>query len=273
MSGSVNVNRLVYINSLNRTTGTNEDFYINENLTNGPHFGPPQVPSRVKLVRASIPYTWSNVTTSNNKFSLTDGGGTFAIVIPPGNYTGTTLATAVNAAITAAGPLETYTVTYSTTTLKFTVSATGNFQLNFTGADSAGNLLGFGNVITPLGAAVTSTNVASILPDYEMFICSDLIGGSDNGAIRLEQAATSEQILAIATINASFGGIVQYDPANDIPFYSCIQSPYSASYQNPGSQSASRIRLFLRWPSGNPISLSGAHWTCQLNFEFASLRP
>jgi hypothetical protein len=269
-----NVNRLVYINSLNRTTGTNEDFYINENISAGPHFGPPQVPGRVKLIKAAIPFTWDNITSNNNKFTIIDSMGSYPVTIPIGNYSGSSLAPVILAAIVAAGPADTYTVTYDSATLKYTIAATGDFQLDFTVVNSAGNLLGFGNVITPGGiGSVTSTNVAGILPDYEMFVCSDLVGGSDNGVILFNQPANSEQILAVVPINACYGGIIQYCPCGDIPFYSCIQSPFSAAYQNPGSQSVPRIRLYLRWPSGNPINLEGAHWTCQLNFEFASLRP
>lgn len=267
-----NVNRLVYINSQDRTTGTNEDFYIAENISAGPHFGPPQVPSRVKLIKAAIPFTWNNVTDNNNKFSLNEGSDV-PITIPVGNYTGATLATAVQNAIMATTPTYTYTVTFNATSLKYTISATGNFELDFTGVDSAGKLLGFGNIITAIGTSVTGNEVASILPDYEMFICSDLVGGSDNGVILFGKPAASEQILAVVPINSCYGGIVQYCPCGNIPFYSCIQSPFAAAYQNPGSQSSPKIRLYLRWPSGDLIYLNGAHWTCQLNLEFASLRP
>lgn len=256
---SLLANRIVYLDSSRRTSGTSEDYVI---VQNGAHWGPPIAPSRVKLVSAAIPFTFGNIGPGNNQFNI----DSTLITIPAGFYTGTQLASVIQA---LAGSTSVTSVTYNSTALSFTFSGGSSFSLNFTIPNSAGNVLGFGNVVVT-GTSLTSTTVAGILPDYEIWVCSDLVGGSDNGVVPIYDPPSSAQVLAVVPITSCYGGIIDYRGCCSTPFYGCSASPYVNALTN--NQPAS-IRMFLRFPSGLAVDLHGAKWTCQLNFEWGSYRP
>ena len=112
-----NDRKTIYINSApayRDVGGTSEDFTITDTgdtLTN--------LPKTVKLVNACIPFTWFNVyqgTQSNNHFQFEDGASTqYTFDIAPGNYNGTTLAAALQAALNDTASPDTFTVTFAGT--------------------------------------------------------------------------------------------------------------------------------------------------------------
>jgi hypothetical protein len=255
------MSKTLYVNSSNRDSlTTNENFTITD--TSGRY----TVPYRsIKLVSAIIPYTWNNIVTGvNDRFGVNEppGVGTTTITIPAGSYTGPTLATAVQTALNAAGLGNTYTVTFNTSTLLFNFSATGNFILDFTISHSIASRLGFTvGTKTASGTSVNSAFIPQILVDNELFICSNAVGGIDNGFARLQPgAATNTQILAVIPITTTYGGIIEFAAPVDYPSFPISQATW-------GGQSASNppvISFSLQFPSGFPISLFGQHWSCTL---------
>ena len=275
MAGINTLLKQIYINSsapYRDVGGTNEDFIITEN---GRHFGPPLAPKRVKLGCAAIPYTWYNVTSSNNKFSVTDAGGTFAITIPVGHYDGPGLSSTISTQLNASGTPLTYTVLLSPTTYKLTISATGNFSLNFSVANSADLLMGFvTNTITPAAATVTAPNMIGLLADSQIFICTDLISGADNGLITwtpAPAAASNRHILAAVTVNGTFGSVLTSCGSDNVPFFDMRQSPYvAAAISRTEPPPPRQMRFWLELPSGLPVSLNGSSWSMTLIFDFGS---
>ena len=83
-----------------------------------------------RLTWAAIPATIYNVTAANNTLYWDVGGGGRLQTITAGYYTPTTLAAAVKAAMDTPGP-EVYTVTYSATTGKLTITTTANWGFTF----------------------------------------------------------------------------------------------------------------------------------------------
>ncbi len=267
MSAATN-QKTFYINSsaaFRDPSGTNEDFTITTTT-----FRLASVPKRVKLINACIPYTWNNITDFNNTFTLIEPGvpASYIITVPDGHYDGFTLASILQTAIMAATPTLTYTVVFSSTTLKYTISATGTFQLDFTTSNSIAVQLGFNvDTITSPDTSTTSTDVAQLIPDYQIFICSDLVTGSDNGVmVWTPDPPSSSEVLASVPIAGCFGGIITY-VTNGEPFFPISQSAF-AQQKNPGDTSPRVMRYFLRFPSGIPVNLNGVHWTAQLVFEF-----
>ena len=116
------------------------------------------------------------------------------------DISGTTLAVASQTALNTGHAL-TYTVIYDTTTFRFTISATGTFQINFAIANSIAQALGFTEITTPSTTSITSPDVAVINPDTEIFISSSLVGGIDNGIISYFTGPSSNlKILAIVPL-------------------------------------------------------------------------
>jgi hypothetical protein len=267
--------RSIYINSAYRSDGTNEDFTITKTVQ---EFS--QIPQSAKMISASIPFTWQNIVADNSTFTITEVpfGPELSddFVIPTGNYTSTTLATALETLINASTVLaQTYTVTYDSATSMFTISTVGPepFQISFV-SPSAAVPLGFVESSTnPSSPALTVTSTAAIqlMADYEIFVCCDLVKGSDNGVMIWDplndpSVDNQSQILARVPVTGCHGGILQYTAPNDLPFYKISQSAFARSI---GAGTPASIRFFLMLPSGNTLDLGGYHWSIELVLDFS----
>jgi hypothetical protein len=255
--------KTIYISSKNKTSGTSDNFTIvdtQERFVN--------VPQSIKAKTVTIPVTWYNVTSANNKFEFTGANtGLHAIVIPPGNYSGTTLAAALEAAITALINCGEYTVVYDCSTGKFTIaSKTEEFSIDFTIAENMADILGFEEVVTGDALSHTSTKVANIIIDTEIWICTNLIRGVDNGVLPWtgNPPKTEKQgVVACVPVTACFQGIIHYTVPIEFPPYTITNSKFT----NPGNDPR-ELQLSLAFPSGAPISLNGHDWSMQMIFDF-----
>jgi hypothetical protein len=103
------------------------------------------------------------VVTANNKYiDFDEGGAELTATLTVGSYNGASLATEIKTQLDVAGDL-TYTVTYSESTAKFTIAASGNFTLRwFNGTHKAtdiSDLCGYSDAANDTGAATyTSDN-------------------------------------------------------------------------------------------------------------------
>lgn len=123
--------RYLFIDSTERTFGTSGNFRISlkdaiSDLAD------------IRLESACIPYSFYNVNTNTSlTFQEEPSPGTFTVPLtiyfPPGNYTPTSLATAVASTMTSNSASGfTYTCAYNTSTLKYTISSTGKFAIFWT---------------------------------------------------------------------------------------------------------------------------------------------
>ena len=110
------------INSVARSSGSSDNFQLTTKVA---LFG------RYKLVNATIPFASNNcITGVNDTICFYENSTQKTATISPGQYTATTLATAVQSALnTASASYNTYAVTYSSTTTKLTITAGNNFQI------------------------------------------------------------------------------------------------------------------------------------------------
>lgn len=261
----------IYINSSPNFIdigGTDSQFTISKPFSNFT-----LAPKKVKLLSARIPYTWNNITSINNQFSLIEYPGpvSYGETIPSGRYTASTLASELQTILNnTPNKLNTYTVSYDTNSMKFTISATGNFQLDFTGSNSIGTALGFGPVLTPEGTSIQSTGVAVLQSDNEIFITSSLVSGIDNGIVPWFTESTTTNypdygILASVPINTCWGGVINYQTEASEPWQDCSQSSFS--YQTISGTSV-QIGFGLFFLSGTPVDLNGAHWSANISLQF-----
>lgn len=96
----------------------------------------------------------------NRTFSVNDGVVTYTISLAQGNYSTTTLATEVQSKLNASGSIVTWTVTYNSTTGKFTISATGPVTYAWATYPLCGKLLGFASTVT--NTTIVSDSVPNI---------------------------------------------------------------------------------------------------------------
>jgi hypothetical protein len=273
--------KTIYVNSspeFRDAGGTSEDFTITDTeqtITN--------LPKTVKLVNACIPFTWFNIysidqgetTVANNHFEFEDSADNpFSFDVTPGDYNGTSLAAAIQAAMNATVSPDTFTVTFSTTSFKFTfhTSNVAGMTLKLDGiANNMERPLGFDAAGPDPAKAQTieSPNVSNLLIDLEMFICSDLVCGAENGIIpwNTESPDPDLCILARVAVRSCFGAIMDYSAHPELPFYPVTQSFFS-KIKEPLDTSPRTVRYYLRWPSGIPVDLNGYNWTGEIVFDF-----
>lgn len=105
------------------------------------------------------------VAAGNKYIDVDEGGAELTATLTTGNYNGQTLATEMKTQLDAAGAL-TYTVTYSESTGKFTIAATGNFTIRWnTGTHKAtdvSGLCGFSDAANDSGAATYTSDTVVI---------------------------------------------------------------------------------------------------------------
>ena len=113
-----------------------------------------------RLVSAEIPLSFYQFSASIGNTSVTINSTT--VTIPDGNYTGTTLASALGSVITAV--IASATVAFSASTQKITITSTGSFTLTAT-ASNLGRYLGFeAGVFSSAPNNITSQRVVITQP-------------------------------------------------------------------------------------------------------------
>ena len=118
--------QIIYINSNNRLSGTESDFYFNVTLAPNNNF------NRVVVLYASISKSYYSVEVNLNTIELVEGASNMTISLPIDNYNRSSFGILVASSLTSASPSGwTYTVTYpvinvSVDTGFYTISIAGN---------------------------------------------------------------------------------------------------------------------------------------------------
>ena len=169
--------QILYINSSNRVSGTDEAFTYSLPIEVGSHF------DRVCVLACSIPKSFYVIQQFFNTFTLIEGVSTATISITPGNYSYLSFMVVLPALLNAASPNHwTYTMTYpnrliAADTGKFTYTTTGNggTQPQFITTVNVYEQLGFAPNSTNTFAAnsLTSTNCINFSQEETLFIHSD----------------------------------------------------------------------------------------------------
>ena len=223
----------------------------------------------VKLISAQIPFSYYVFNSTNNTFTLTaTSGGPYTFVIPVGNYTAATLATALAAELNAIDPAGAYTVTYSATTGKFTfTSLTPGYSFTFTftelpasqtnegpGATNPRLWIGF-----PAGdtSSTTGTIVAPFVanisgPGYLLLIAS--LGARISRSVRVNGFNSEDPpLLAKIPVNVNPGGLILFeDPTENYAF-------------DMADGYLQEIEFSLQFGDSNlPVDLNGQPWSLVL---------
>jgi hypothetical protein len=183
---------------------------------------------------------------TNKYIDFDEGGAELTAIITPGTYTAATLAAEIKVRMDAAGG--TYTVTFSTTTGKFTIARTGNFTLRWQSgtntANTAGAMLGFAVAANDTGAATyTGDNVA--IHTSEAIDC-------DLGE------ALEYDTVAILGHNLTASAVIKFYGADDDAFTSNVVSDTIAHYGNNifAFVAAARTKRYVRFYIEDPTNPS-----------------
>lgn len=145
------------------------------------------------------------INSTNNTFVFRENSGVvdFTATVSAGSYTGTDMASALQTAMNASGAANTYTVTFSSTTYKITISANGVNTFNIQSSST---------ILAKIGFASTSTFSNSKTGSYLV----RLDGTSYIDIVTSLPVTTfcsnySRQVLKRVYFNQPFGSIIVYE--------------------------------------------------------------
>lgn len=213
--------------------------------------------SSAALLSAEIPLTYYAFTATRGNTSLTFkyAGTPGTVTIPDGNYTTSTMATALAAALAAAFPAAgAFTVTFSATTSRCTIAvASGTVAVDATASDGTdlATLLGFQRgVVTSGTATVTGTGAATMSPDAYLLISIDELDAA--GLATTYGMAAGRAFAKIPLKNDSFLAN-PYD----------VGAPRLLAVRPPLSR-LERLHVSLRFGDGTAVDLNGGEWSMTL---------
>jgi len=175
----------------------------------------------MKILEASIPFTYYVINTDNNTFTLSDGTYTGPVVIAPGTYSPTDMITELTAKLNAVSGLV-YTVTANASNRTFTISTTGPFTLTFVDTvDSLAFVLGFVVGANSSVLNVLQGSVEQLLGSNFVYINSNSVGNQVN--LFLPQGSSTYgnggPQMAMVPVTGSFGSnIIFKDPCSTLWF-------------------------------------------------------
>lgn len=131
----------------------------------------------LKVVSAEIPLAFYTINSLNNTFIVNyNGGGNTTVTITPGNYSSTSLRTALETALDVIN--SSFTVTINTVTSKYVFAAATDFVFTFSSLDTSLALfLGFGvGSFSSTTSSLTAPNVFSVTGASYLYLCSNKLG-------------------------------------------------------------------------------------------------
>ena len=221
----------------------------------------------IKILQAEIPFVWDVINSKNNTFVYNNGGNN-TITIPVGTYTGTTLAVQLQTLLSAisAG----FTVTYSTTTLKFTFTQNLAiaWSLSFATRQTAYSPLGFtpagSYTTTGIGSTIVSNMVAQVSGPNYLYLNSTKIGSLvNNNTTDGSNQVNADIVIAKIPVNVNYGSTIFYTDPDPIKYFDFF-----------GSNEVTNFTFFLTLGSDQyqvPLDMKGASWS--LKMGVLSYRP
>ncbi len=207
-----------------------------------------------------LPFTFYAINATNNQLRVTRGL-TKTISIPYGNYTATSLISILNVALNnVTDPTtgyvyngfagESFTTSFSSVTLKFTITNSNTFQILAAATDPLSTLaenMGF-RVTSALATSVTSDSTINLAgPKYIKIQSTFLTRPTHHKPISADDSYSTT--LFILPINASFGSFVSTD----------IQIPIRLTYKF-SVLNTDVIDFQVADEDGNILDLNGNDW-------------
>ena len=252
--------KIIFINSSDKTNSFDTTGSVFSYQLETPIITPPNQDCLVSLYSCVVPYSFYNIRENINDripYRLVANDNLDSLKIPKGNYTITTLATAIKVLLDGIVGGNTYTITYDRTTMKYKYNSTSQliyFDFNsFT--DTAHIEMGFGqNEITP--DTGISNLISSNVPDvngntHQIQIRTNL---STKGCIDSISKSYST-ILGSIPIDVNFGGVI-------------FAKPNSLHKIKITSKNINSLTIRITDDRGRPLNLNGLNFTCAIMIDY-----
>lgn len=209
-----------------------------------------------------MPATIYNIDSTNNLITFDDGIPRTA-TLSSGQYTASALATQVGTKMTSGGG-QTYTCTYDSTAMKFTISAAGAFTLFFNSARSPYFALGFNFAATSTATSQTSLNVVSL--EQPTMINVSILEFNDSlfcGTTGTTSTSSSTTATAVGNLQSSFLiRLKETSSSLNVKEFEADELTGILKLSKPIS--FSKLHIQLKDLNDNLISLNGADWVAYL---------
>lgn len=236
--------QLLVLNSLDRSNGESHSFIL-------------QLPRSynniiaIELQSVSMPTSFYNIKSGFNNTIVFNDGTDRTVTLNPGNYSASAIATEIQTKLNASASSLTFTVSFSSNTMKMTIAADGAFVLKFTNSQSCWRELGFTNTDTSSATSHTGTNVISLDRPHHIYIH---VAELDS---RIETSSSSFFPHFVLNINSNAG---------DLSFYHSLSSFSQTIYMN--RTSLHNLNITLTDEDGNDIDLNGSEWSMIWRLHF-----
>lgn len=200
--------------------------------------------STVTLEHFEIALGMYPIRTGCNTFPFTHSSTNYTATISPGNYAGTSLATALQTALNAAGSPVTFTVSYNSIRNKLTVAASSSVAI---GASNGANLV-LGFVTGQSGTSIESTNQLNLNHDLYIYLHFPTFG---NGY------QTNRSLTFRIPLEEGYGAINFYN----------VSSHFNQPKIHISGENFKSVVFEIRDHFGNIIDNQGLPWTAILAFE------
>lgn len=200
--------------------------------------------------------TLYNIDSNNNTINFFENSLNKTATLASGFYNANTLSTEISNVLTnASGGYNTYTVTYSTLTNKYTISAANNFQLLFSSGANASvspfKVMGFSNsngtsgIDTTLGTSTTGYDIVNLTLPLSFYVQINSFGSSNF------KSTDGDTFTFYVPSVSSNGQIIEYRSGGY--FEQWINIPSNMNV-------IERINVVLRGRDGKDLNLNGSEF-------------
>lgn len=218
--------------------------------------------TEILIQSIQFPFTFYAINSSNNQLRI-NRGATHTVVIPPGNYTATSMIAMLNVALNnATDPStgypyngftgETFALSYSSTSMKFTLTNGNPFTVYSAGTDPLSTMakgLGFQADSGTNVLSAVSDSVANLAgPQYLRIESEFLSAPTQHKPLYADNSYSTT--LFILPVNAGFGSFVSTD----------IQIPIRLTYKFAVANT-DIIDFTVVDENGNLLDLNGNDWS------------
>lgn len=232
--------KVIHLDNRNRQSGTATNCNFNLDA--------PVRAKRIIVESVQIPYTWYPINSTNNTFNVNDStDGPINVVITPGNYTITTLITALLAGLN--GGTAGYTMTQHSSTFKLTLTCVRNFIVEADG--TLNTVLGYSTAADTANAlSHTAINIPNLQFDDYILVNSNLtVDGS------MYQANGEQHGVLLKVPVVSNWGTTLFYSNNDNIVYDV-------------NELISNIHLSLTFRDTTLVDLNGGNWSITLKILY-----
>ena len=212
--------------------------------------------SNAVLISAEMPSTYYvfSAAKANTSLVVTADGTTQTITVPDGNYTFTTLASALDSALESAFPGITFVVAFNEATARCSITASPSNTVLAVDCTAAtrptgwglGYYLGFAKgVVTSGTGTVTGTSVANTNPETYMLVDIDELNAVSQAAIYSEGSTMGKVFAKVPICNSSFQ-------------YSFYDKTLICNEVRPPRARLDRLSISIKFHDGTLVDFHGA---------------